>query len=263
MLEQITPLILTWNEQPNLQRVLARLVWARRVVVLDSYSSDATLEIARSFGNVEVYSRSFDSHSAQWNHGLTHCGIDTTWVLALDADYLVPEALVSEMASLTPAEKDSGFQARFRYCVHGKPLSGSLYPPVTVLYRRERATYGQDGHTQRLRLNGEVQALLARIDHDDRKPLSRWLNSQEKYASLEADMLLGAHWSSLRWQDRLRTLLVVTPWLAPLYSLTVGRGIFHGRAGVYYALQRAVAEAVLSLKLIEARWLHPKMDDNE
>lgn len=263
MLDLITPLILTFNEQLNLHRVLSQLQWARRVVVLDSGSTDATVEIARSFGNVEVFTRAFDSHSVQWNHGLTHCGIDTHWVLALDADYVVPEAMTAEMASLSPADLVSGFRAGFRYCIHGRPLSGSLYPPVTVLYRKCRASYAQDGHTQRLQLMGEVQCLTSVIDHDDRKPLSRWLSSQEKYASLEADLLLKSPWNALRWQDRLRTLLVVTPWLAPLYTLIVGRGILDGRAGWHYALQRGIAESVLSLKLIEARWLRLKLDHHE
>lgn len=255
MLDQITPLILTLNEEANLARALEPLRWARRVVVLDSGSDDSTLAIAQGFANVSVYTRAFDTHAAQWNHGLTECGIDTPWVLALDADYVLPaDQSMRELSALQPELGVSGYRAHFRYCIHGRALRGSLYPPVTVLFRRAQAQYVQDGHTQRLQLAGEVRTLASRIDHDDRKPLQRWLSSQARYARLEADLLLRSRWSDLRIQDRLRLLLVVTPWLVPMYTLSVQRGLFDGWAGVHYALQRGLAESILSLTLIETRY---------
>ena len=252
MLEQVTPLLLTWNEAPNLGRVLERLSWAGRVVVLDSGSDDGTQEIARAFPNVVLIERRFDEHATQWNHGLASDAIQTGWVLAMDADYVLPEAFVAELRALDPGADVDGYEAAFRYCIAGRPLSGSLYPPVTVLYRRERASYVQEGHTQRLRVAGQVLRLQSRIDHDDRKPLSRWLASQDRYATLEARLLAQTPWRELRWQDRLRKMLFVAPWLAPLYALLAKGAIFDGRAGWHYALQRGVAEAILSMKLVEA-----------
>lgn len=252
-LSRITVLVLTWNEEDNLARTLAGLRPFPRVVVLDSGSTDATLDIAASHPNVRLCNRRFDTHEAQWNHGLHHCGIDTEWVLALDADYQLSAEGVTEIAGLAPPPEVAGYRARFRYCVHGRLLKGSLYPPVTVLYRRERARYVQDGHTQRVLVDGEVQQLGQPIVHDDRKPLARWLAAQVAYARLEAGLLRSRPWRGLRLQDKLRRLLVVTPWLVPLYCLTVGRGALDGWQGLYYAIQRGVAEAILSLQLIELR----------
>lgn len=253
MLEQVTPLILTWNEEANIGRVLDKLRWASEVVVVDSGSSDRTREICGSFGNVRFVVRPFDNHAAQWNFGLKETGIATEWVLALDADYVLTEDFVAELQSLPTGQTFSGYRIKFRYCIQGKPLSGSLYPPVTGLYLRERAHYVQDGHTQRLVVDGQVGELKAFVLHDDRKPLSRWLSAQERYAQLECELLLQRHWDDLRWQDRLRKLMFVTPWLVPIYCLTVGKGFKDGWPGLYYAMQRGVAEAVLSLKLMEAR----------
>ena len=59
--------------------------------------------------------------------------------------------------------------------------------------------------------------------------------------------------SELRWQDRLRKLMFITPWLVPLHCLTIGKGYMDGWHGLYYAVQRGVAEAVLSLKLMERK----------
>ena len=253
LLAEVTPVILTFNEAPNIARILAKLVWAKEVVVVDSGSTDQTLEILGTFSNVRCAHRPFDSHANQWNFAIKETGISTEWVLALDADYLITDALVAEIDALKPSHEIDGYETAFLYCIFGKPLRGTLYPPVTTLYRHASGTYVQDGHTQRIRLTGSVQRLSSRIWHDDRKPLSRWLVSQAKYADQEAELLLSKPASELRIQDRLRRMLVITPWLVPLYCLTVGRGVLDGWAGIYYALQRAVAEAVLALKLLEAR----------
>lgn len=253
MFDQITPLILTWNEEANIGRVLDKLRWAREVVVLDSGSADATQAICKSFSNVRVVVRPFDNHGAQWNYGLKETGIQSEWVLALDADYVLTDALVAEMQELDVVGGVAGYRMHFRYCIKGYPLSGSLYPPVIGLYRRERAHYVQDGHTQRAVIDGAVGELASRVFHDDRKPLGRWLAAQDRYARLECDLLVKRDWSELRWQDRLRKLMFVTPWLVPIYCLTAGKGFLDGWHGLYYAMQRGVAEAILSLKLLEAR----------
>src|SRR5258708_7588126 len=82
MLDQITPLILTHNEAPNIGRTLAELSWASDIVVVDSFSDDETLEIVSRFPQVRVYQRQFDSHENQWNFGLRETGIDSEWLLA-------------------------------------------------------------------------------------------------------------------------------------------------------------------------------------
>lgn len=253
-LERVGVLVLTFNEAPNIARMLGMLTAFPEVLILDSGSTDETLAIAARYANVRVASRVFDSHSAQWNHGLRSCGLDREWVLALDADYVLTPVLVQEIAALSPPDAVVGYRTGFRYCVWGRQLSGSLYPPAVTLYRRGDAQYVQDGHTQRVVVHGQVRDLAGHIQHDDRKPLARWLASQARYAELECDLLLTRPWSALRWRDRLRRMKVVTPWLVPLYCLTVGRGLLDGRAGCYYAIQRGIAEAILSLKLFEAQW---------
>lgn len=256
--DQITPLILTWNEEANIGRVLDKLRWAREVVVVDSGSTDKTREICDSFANVRTVVQPFDNHAAQWNYGLRDAAVASEWILALDADYVLSDALIKEIQALNPPNDIAGFRLRFRYCINGRPLSGSLYPPVISLYRRDRTHYVQDGHTQRAIIDGTVGELGAVVFHDDRKPLGRWLAAQDRYAQLECDLLVQRTWAELRWQDRLRTLMFVTPWLVPLYCLTVGKGFMDGWPGIYYAVQRGVAEAVLALKLMENAFMDKK-----
>ncbi len=253
MLDLITPLILTYNEAPNIARTLDSLRWASEVVVVDSFSTDDTAKIAASFPNVRIVQRAFDSHRNQWQFGLKETGIHTDWVLALDADYIINADLVSELRDLKPAEDTAGYRARFIYCISGKRLHSGIYPPVTVLYRRATANYIQDGHTQRVSINGRVEDLRAPILHDDRKPLRRWFESQKRYTKLEAQKLRAADPAELSPLDRMRRWPLIVPPLALFYCLVVRAGIFDGWAGFYYAFQRTTAELMLSLYLIENR----------
>lgn len=253
MLDQITPLILTYNEAPNIGRTLERLTWARDIVVVDSFSTDDTVEIASSFPQVRVVQRAFDSHRNQWEFGLRETGIQTPWVLALDADYVVTSEALAELRTLQPNVAAAAYRARFVYCVHGKKLHSGIYPPVTVLYRREAAAYVQDGHTQRVVVDGQVEELREALLHDDRKSLRHWLNSQARYAELEGAKLLTTSREDLNLKDRLRLCFVIAPLAALCYCLIVRGGIFDGWRGFYYAFQRSLAELMLSLYLLESR----------
>jgi len=253
MLDQITPLILTYNEAPNIARSLAALSWAKDIVVVDSFSDDNTVELAKSSPRVRVFQRAFDSHRNQWEFGLKETGISTPWVLALDADYVLSTDLVAEIAGLTPDAQTAGYRANFVYCINGKKIRSGIYPPVTVLYRREAATYVQDGHTQRIAVEGVIEDMRAPIFHDDRKPFKRWFSSQAKYTELEAQKLRAADPAQLALADRLRRWRVVVPPVMLVYCLFVRGGILDGRAGFYYAFQRAMAEAMLSHRLHGSR----------
>jgi glycosyltransferase involved in cell wall biosynthesis len=250
MLDQITPLILTYNEAPNIGRTLERLSWAREIVVVDSFSDDETLEIISRFPHVRVFRRAFDSFAGQWSFGVKETGISTEWVMALDADFIITDELVEEMISLQPSEKDRGYKIPIVYCIDGRQLRSSLLPPLTVLYRRTCSGFLPDGHTHRVLLDGEIGRLNSLILHDDRKPLRRWLQSQQKHTILEGNKLLYADWNVLSWPDRIRRLRIVAPFAVLLYCLVYRRGILDGWPGIYYACQRMFVELLLSFHLL-------------
>jgi glycosyltransferase involved in cell wall biosynthesis len=251
MLDRITPLILTFNEAPNIRRTLEMLDWAKDIVVVDSMSTDETVTIASEHRNVRLFRRPFDTHATQWNYGLNETDISTDWVLALDADYVLSLQLVAELRSLNPEPSVAGFRTPFSYHVAGVPLRGSVYPPVTTLFRRSLARYEQDGHTQRVVVEGHVDVLTGCINHDDRKSLARWLAAQDRYMKLEAAKLRSTAFKKLSWADRLRLLILPAPPVMFLFCAIVKGTIFDGKPGLYYSLQRAVAEALLSLHLLE------------
>lgn len=251
MLDQITPVILTFNEEPNIGRVLDRLSWAKEVIVLDSGSTDRTLEIVASFSNTRCVHNQFESHAKQWNFALADTNIRTPWVLALDADYVVPGTLVDELTRAAPGDAIHGFWIAFRYLVDGVPIRHTLYPPLICLFRRDKARYIEHGHRMVLELEGNSLRCIARIDHDDRKDRIRWLASQHKYAHLEAKRLKSIPIREYRWQDILRGCLVLTWWAIPVYLLIFRGLVLDGRAGWKYAGERAEAEWLIALARIK------------
>ena len=256
----VTALILTRNEAPNIARTLGRLAWVSEIVIVDSQSTDDTREIATGFPNVRVFEHAFTSHAEQWNYGLMETGIVSEWVLALDADFVLTPEIVAELKQLEPSAGVCGYQASFDYCINGKPLRGAAYPPVVVLYRRDGARYAQDGHTQRVVVPGTVLPLAGRILHDDRKPLGQWLSAQIRYMRLEAEKLTSDPQASLGALDRVRRMVVVAPPAMFVYCYFVRGGILDGAAGLFYALQRAAAELLLSLYLVERMVMRESRD---
>lgn len=247
----ITPLVLTFDEAPNIGRCLERLTWAPRVIVLDSGSTDDTAAIVARFPNAEWHVRAFDDHASQWNYGLNL--VSTPWVLTLDADYVVSDDFVRAAHDLPKDDDLDAAYAVIRYCIFGRPLRGSLYPPRAVLFRPDRCRYRQDGHTQLLDIPGRSVDLTEPIDHDDRKCLTRWFASQATYARLEARKLTAQPAHALAWQDRARRTIVLGPPGAFLYAAFCKGAILDGWPGWYYTLQRTAAEIMLSLALLDLR----------
>lgn len=249
MLNRITPLILTYNEAPNIARSLQKLTWASRIVIIDSYSTDNTLDLVNAYPQVEVFQRKFDNHTAQWNHGLEQ--VNTNWVLSLDADYVLTDLLIEELKNISVSDAVDGYFASFQYCVFGKPLRGTILPPRQLLFRKSRAGYIDDGHTQLLEVQGKSEHLRETVLHDDRKTLSRWLWAQDRYMVIEAKKLLSTPDAELGVGDKIRKRKIIAPFIVLVYCLVLKGGLLDGWRGWYYAFQRMLAETLLSLKLIE------------
>lgn len=247
-LDQVTVLLITCNEEANIARTLDSISFARRIVVVDSGSTDGTLQIIDSYRRAEVFHRAFTTFAEQCNFGLEQ--IRSGWVLSLDADYVLPSNAAAGIEAALSAGSDF-HEASFDYCIGGRPVRGSILPPRTVLFRAGSAAYVDDGHGHHLDTDADPDQLPFRIRHDDRKPLRRWLSAQVRYAGQEADKLGRASFAELGLNDRLRKLLFIAPAGVFLLVYILRGGFLSGWRGLFYAMQRFVAEQLLSLYLIE------------
>jgi glycosyltransferase involved in cell wall biosynthesis len=251
MIENITPVVITHNEAANIARTLERLVWARRIVVVDSGSTDETLAMVRYYSQTELFYRPFDDFASQCNFAIGQ--VDTTWVLSLVADYELSDELIMELQALRPDSETSGYQAQFVYRIYGHALRGTLYPPRTVLFRKAKASYGNEGHGHKVIVVGRVVPLSGVIFHDDRKPVARWFASQQRYARQEAKHLLASDRNSFSRADRIRFAAWPAPLAVFIYTLLVKGCLLDGWPGWYYALQRLLAEILIALEIIDQR----------
>lgn len=252
---RVTPLILTYNESPNISRTLGSLQWAERVVVVDSGSTDDTESIAKSFSNVSWYVRPFDCHRMQWLYGIKETDIRTDYILALDADMLVPQAFVKEMDDKLLTKDFDGAITPFRYLIMGRELSGSILSAQLRVFNRNKVTVGQEGHTQQFNVGDKVYRFRSPLLHDDRKSLERWVASQLSYSRLEADRMLSGSCTRLR--DRIRHSGLMPPIAATLAYIRAG-GPFRGRAAARYAYERAAYECLLAIRLQSEQMAGPK-----
>jgi glycosyltransferase involved in cell wall biosynthesis len=249
----LTTIILTRNEEPNLARTLERLSDFSPVIVVDSFSTDATVDIAKRFSNVTILQRPFDEHTKQWEFARNN--VSSEWTLALDADYQVSvEAKIEIKRIISSNPVENGFFANFRYAIEGEIIASGIYPPVCVLYRTKNGVYKKDGHTQRLSLDGKVGFLKNKLIHDDRKSFQHWVNSQLNYARLEAEKLrfeLHSTEDSISRNDKIRLKSKWTPVAVFFYCIFVKNGWKDGKAGWKYAFQRLLAEVFLQYALLE------------
>ena len=229
--DQLTVMILTFNEEPNIARTLDAIKWAGRILIVDSGSTDATLDIVARYPQARVVTRTFDSFAEQCNFGLTE--ICTAWVLSIDADYELTPAIIAEMRALAPVREVSGYRAGFIYRMYGR--------------------YRNEGHGHRVVIDGEVRHLRGSIYHDDRKPLTRWLASQQGYACREADYLLSTSRAELKRTDRIRLMGWLAPILVFFYALICKRCILDGWPGWLYVLQRSFAEIIIAIEIVDRR----------
>lgn len=191
----VSAFVFTLDEEVNLPACLESLSRFDEVVVVDSYSSDRTVEIARARG-ARVFQHEFTGFGDQRNWAFDHCSPRNRWALVLDADERVPEELAREIGARAASapEEVSAFRLRRRFHLWGKWLKhSSLYPTWLVrLVRTDRVRYVNRGHGETQEVDGAVLALEHDLIDENRKGEGAFRDRQAKYACDEARYELAA-----------------------------------------------------------------------
>lgn len=196
----LTVIILTYNEEVHIRRCLENVCpIAKRVIVVDSPSTDATQAICREFANVEVVVHQYPGNQAeQFNWALDNLRIDTEWILRLDADEYLTSELVEELEERLPGMYEgvaalSLSRAR-AYC--GKVLHHGIVNGIwiTRVFRTGKARYEQRLMDEHLLVEGEVVRMRHQFVDDNRMTIGQFTLKHEGYASREAALLLDAEY---------------------------------------------------------------------
>lgn len=187
----ISVVILTLNEEQDLPRCLESLSWSTDVHVLDSGSTDQTIEIARSYG-AKVWNKVFTSFGEQRNFALEKIPFAHDWVLFLDADEEVTSAFEQAIKKsvLEAKEETAGFYCCWKMMLEDKWLKHcDNFPKWQFrLLKTGRASFTDFGHGQK---EGEVSGKLEFIKepylhHGFSKGWTQWMERHNRYSSLEA-----------------------------------------------------------------------------
>jgi glycosyltransferase involved in cell wall biosynthesis len=185
---RIAVVILTLNEETNLPRALQSVRnWADEIHVLDSFSTDRTVEIAREAGCV-VVQNAFVDYAKQRNFAIERLPIRADWVFFLDADEWLTDELkleISRVVSRRPAE--NGFYIKRRMIWMGRWIRRGYYPTwILRMFRRERGRCEDRAVNEHLIVEGKIGYLTNDFIHEDRKGIDDWIAKHNRYATHEA-----------------------------------------------------------------------------
>lgn len=192
---KLVAVILTFNEERHLPRCIASLEGlATDVLVVDSFSTDATLDVARSEG-ARVVQHPFVTQALQFNWALSQLDTDTDWVLRLDADEVLTPALAAEIRSRLPlvAAEIDGLYCGRRMTFQGRLIRhGGVFPVrVLRLFRYGRGECEKRWMDEHIKVSGPTADLQGEIIDDNLQPLTWWTAKHNSYASREAVDLLN------------------------------------------------------------------------
>jgi glycosyltransferase involved in cell wall biosynthesis len=258
-------LILTKNEERNIGACLDSVAWCNDVVVLDSYSTDCTRELAAASG-ARIFEREFDNFGAQRSYALDHIPFKNAWVFHLDADERFNDALRKECEEVIVKDERSAYFVANRIIFLGRWIKhSSQYPYHQVrLVKIGEARFAKAGHGQREEAPRRgVGYLRTPYDHlNFSKGIADWVERHNRYSSEEAAVLregpvpfrdLVASDALVR-KRALKRLHASLPgrWLWKFFYLYIlKRGFLDGYPGFAYCTLNAFYDFLITVKIEE------------
>lgn len=184
----ISVVILTYNEECNLPQALSSVKnWAKEIFVLDSFSADDTVKIAKDFG-CKILQHKFKNYGDQYNFAINNFEINTEWVFVLDADEWMPDALQHEISNLIKTKPiENGFFVRWKMIWLNKWIKrGYSSNKIIRLYRKGYSACEDRIVNEHLVVQGQVGDLNEYFVHESHKSLGEWICKHDQYASMEA-----------------------------------------------------------------------------
>ncbi|MBW4519712.1 MAG: glycosyltransferase family 2 protein [Scytolyngbya sp. HA4215-MV1] len=263
--------ILTYNEEVEIAACIESAQLSDDVVVVDSFSSDRTVEIASQYP-VRVVQHAFESHGRQRTWMLQEVPVKHDWVYILEADERMTPALFQECLTAIQSEEYIGYYVAERVMFMGRWIRFSTqYPRYQMrLFRQNKVFFTDYGHTEREVCEGKTSFLKETYPHyTSGKGLSRWIEKHNRYSTDEAIETLhqlakgSVNWWDLLWGqsevERRRALkdlslrLPFRPLIRFIYMYFFLGGILDGNAGFAWCTLQAFYEYLILLKVEELK----------
>jgi glycosyltransferase involved in cell wall biosynthesis len=246
------------NEEANLRRCLPALTWADEIFIIDSQSSDKTIEVAVEHGATVVQFHFNGIYPKKKNWALEHLPLRNDWVLIIDADEIVVPELADEIGRRIMADEADGYYLNSNYFFLGRPIRHCGYSECWNLrvFRHKLGRYekmpdqtggrtGDNEAHEHVELAGRVRRLHHRLEHYAYPTISTWVEKHNRYAVWEAAMFnrfltqsipvgIGPGKRIKRWLKRLYLRLPMRPLVRFLYSYIFRLGFLDGKPGFVF-----------------------------
>ncbi len=180
----ISVIMISLNEAHHMDAVLQNISgWAEKVFLVDSFSVDATVDIALAH-NVHVVQRRFRDFGDQWNYALQHLPIETPWTMKIDPDERLSDNLKHEIGQAIAVSTSDGFSFDRRLWFMGKPMP--VRQPVVRVWRTGKCRFSDVIVNEHPIVEGNVVHLTHEMEHHDSPNLHHWFAKQNNYGTSEA-----------------------------------------------------------------------------
>lgn len=227
----ISVIIITRNEERNITECLQSVSWSNDIVLVDSESSDRTVEIAKKM-TAKIYVRQWEGYAQSKNFALQHVVND--WVLWIDADERVPHELAEEIQRIVQEHQSptAAYEVARRAYFIGKWIRHcGWYPGYVVrLFKKSQASFAESRVHEHLDVKGSVGRLQNDLLHYTDENLYHYFSKFNRYTTLAAEDLIqrGKKYS-------LYDILVRPPFLF-FKMYIVKRGFLDGMHGLILSL---------------------------
>lgn len=197
-MQDISAFIITYNEEIHIERAIKNAQkYAKEIFVLDSFSTDRTVEIAQNLG-AKVYQHNFLYHADQLNWGLQNLPFKTEWIWRQDADEYLTDELINELDKvLANVPQDvNAFTAPCLRKFLGKYIKHGIIPLILLrLFRRGHAQWEDKKMDEHIYItDGRIENLKYPFFDDNLNDLTWWTNKHNRYANKEAIDLLATEY---------------------------------------------------------------------
>lgn len=183
-MEKITAIIPTFNEQANIKEAIESVLWCDEVIVVDSFSTDKTIEIVKSFPQVRLLQREYEYSASQKNWTIPQAS--HSWIFLLDADERPTPELVTEIKDVVKkGTKYSGFWIYRRNNFMGKRIdySGWQSDKVIRLFKKDECKYQNKHVHAEIESKGEISILKNKLIHYTYLDLNTYLKKADRYTT--------------------------------------------------------------------------------
>jgi len=242
-MNNLTALVLTYNEEDNIAACLDSLMWVPKVVVIDSLSSDKTEEICLRYKNVSFFEREFDDFASQRNYGLEQ--VDKDWVLVVDADERITDSLQGEIKKILSNPEAEGYNIARKNYFLGKWIKYcGWYPDYTL--RLFKSVYRYQGLVHETpEIDGKIEKLDNDFIHYTYSNLKEYVSKMNQYTSLDAEK---------KYQKGKKigvSYILVRPILEFVKKFFLKKGFLLGVQGLILSLLSSYYQFLKSIKLWE------------